>query len=196
MKEHRVCFLTRFWLGLIAWLRESMSARNSSSWRASSHKVAEYFNINLRTTSRYDTVPCDVHDIMACSCDRHRRRRSSMCLWIYYELWINYASLCEAKIKWQVRAKGKIWYFVELGTLIPMVYVSTSCDLPILRYSQFKSRNGAAAAAWSRLWHTPKSPRDVLDMSWTRSRSLLVSILQKFFEFFLRKKGQFSRFPS
>ena len=42
----------------------------------------------------------------------------------------------------------------------------------------------------------PKTPRDVLEMSWTRARSLLVCILQKFFEFYLSKEGQSSRFPS
>ena len=41
------------------------------------------------------------------------------------------------RLKGKFRQKLKK-YFVEVGTLIRMVYVSTSCDLPVLRYSQFK----------------------------------------------------------
>ena len=48
--------------------------------------------------------------------------------------------LCEAKIKGEVWAEIKNLYFVELGMLIPMVCVSTPCDLPILR--MYKSKLG------------------------------------------------------
>ena len=96
-------------------------------------------------------------------------------------------------LKGKFGQKLKFWYFVEFWTLILMVYVPPSCDLPFLRYSQFKSRNGAAATTWPRLWHTSKTPCDVLEMSWTRARSLLVCILHKFFEFSLSKEGQSSR---
>ena len=55
------------------------------------------------------------------------------------------------RLKGKCCQKLKINSLIELGTLISMVYVSTSCDLPFLRYLQFKSRKGAAAATWSRL---------------------------------------------
>ena len=92
--------------------------------------------------------------------------------------------------KGEVRAKVKV-----LNANSDCV-VSLSCNLPFLRYLQFESRNGSAAATWPRPWHTPKTPCDVLEMSWTRARSLLVCILHKFFAFFLSKEEKSSRFPS